>query len=98
VPEGAASTDAGAGQATDVLAELAAVLRERLDPARPRSGLEVAEAPVQDSTGDRPVAVMSSPGVPSVTPIRVRPSWVASKSRQLPAAWMSPVLIPAAPG
>src|SRR5580692_5288046 len=45
-----------------------------------------------------PVAVMSSPGVPSVTPIKVTPFWVASKSRQLPAAVVSPVLIPAAPG
>ena len=29
-----------------------------------------------------PVTVMSSPGVPSVTPIWVRPFWVASNSRQ----------------
>jgi hypothetical protein len=45
-----------------------------------------------------PVTVMSSPGVPSVTPIRVRPFRAASNSRQLPAAMVSPVLIPVAPG
>jgi len=45
-----------------------------------------------------PVTVMSSPEVPSVTPIRVRPFRAASKSSQLPAAKVSPVLIPIAPG
>ena len=44
-----------------------------------------------------PVTLMSSPGVPSVTPIRVRPSRVASNSRQFFAALVSPVLIPIAP-
>jgi hypothetical protein len=44
-----------------------------------------------------PVSEMSSPGVPSVTPIRVTPFRVASNSRQFPAALVSPVLIPVAP-
>ena len=34
-----------------------------------------------------PVAAMLVPGVPSVTPISVTPLRIASKSRQLPAAW-----------
>ena len=51
MPEGAASADAGAGQAADVLAELAAALRERLTAAARQADLPDDQAGCHDAVG-----------------------------------------------